>query len=101
MMITRTLTTFKATAYALKFVDGKPAAEELGSAEFTATRADKTTARKAIADAMGKTLPKGVEVIIEEVESVTYGMDLEQFVAMAQTIAVVDKTDAETEAKAE
>lgn len=90
MMITRTLTTFKATAYALKFVDGKPAADELGSAEFTATRADKTMARKAIADATGKALPKGVEVNIEEVESVTYGMDLDKFVEMAQPIEVAE-----------
>lgn len=90
MMITRTLTTFKASAYELAFDNGSPSVREIGSATFSGTRADKTTARKAIGDALGRPLPKGVDINIEPVEEVLYGMDLDKFVELAQ---VIRKTD--------
>lgn len=94
-MITRTLTTYKATAYDLEFVNGKPEIHEIGCAEFSGTRPDKTAARKAISDAIGRTLPKGVEVNIVAVREVLYGMDLDKFTSMAQVIKVTELTQAE------
>lgn len=92
MKITRTMTTFRATAYKLFIKDGAPALDNLGSVEFTATRADKTMARKAFAE-VGNPLPKGVEVEIVPVEEIVYGMDLEKFIEMAQVIEKKAPTD--------
>lgn len=94
-MITRTLTTYKATAYAIQFVIGEPGVREIGSAEFSGTRPDKTAARKAISDAIGQTLPKGVDINIVPVKEVLYGMDLGKFTSMAQVIKVTDPTQSE------
>lgn len=85
MKITRTLTTFKAVAYKLALVDGQAVAETLGEVEFSGTRATKTDARKAFADA-GKPLPKGVEINIAPVREVLYAMDLDKFIANAQPV---------------
>ena len=84
-MFTRTITTYKATAYTIKWVDGKPEAAELGSAEFVAASASKTDARKAL-KAAGVNCPRGTEVIIDEVEQVVYGMSVEEFMQHAQPI---------------
>lgn len=89
MKITRTMTTFRANAYKLFIKDGAPALDDLGSVEFTGTRADKTMARKAFAET-GNPLPKGVEIEIVPVQEVVYGMDLEKFIENAQ---VIDKKD--------
>lgn len=82
MKITRTLTTFKATAYKLSLIDGQAKAEIIGEVEFGGTRATKTDARKAFADA-GTPLPKGVEINIVPVRENLYAMDLEKFIEMA------------------
>ena len=85
MKFTRTMTTFRATAYKLHIKDGAPALDNLGSVEFTSTRADKTMARKAFAE-IGNPIPKGCEVEIVPVAETVYGMDLEKFIEMAQVI---------------
>lgn len=84
-MFTRSITTYKATAYAIKWVDGKPEADELGSAEFVASNANKTDARKALA-AAGVACKRGTEIRIDEVETVVYGMSVEDFMQHAHPV---------------
>ena len=88
MMITRSITKYEVTAYKLYVDHGVPKLDKIGSAEVEGTRCDKTMARKAIADATGKTLPKGVEIEIAEKEVTTYGMDLDKFLSQAQVVSV-------------
>ncbi|MFQ9133959.1 MAG: hypothetical protein ACLR5M_09505 [Bifidobacterium longum] len=88
MMITRTITKYEVTAYKLYVDHGVPKLDKIGSAEVEGTRCDKTMARKAIADATGKTLPKGVEVEVVPKTVTTYGMDLDKFLSQAQVVCV-------------
>lgn len=97
MMITRSITKFEVTAYKLYVDHGVPKLENIGTAEVEGTRCDKTMARKAIADATGKTLPKGVEVEIVAKTVTTYGMDLDKFLSQAQVVSVKDAADAEAD----
>lgn len=87
-MITRSITKYEVTAYKLYVDHGVPKLDNIGSAEVEGTRCDKTMARKAIADATGKSLPKGVEIEIVEKEVTTYGMDLDKFLSQAQVVSV-------------
>lgn len=96
-MITRSITKFEVTAYKLYVDHGVPKLENIGSAEVEGTRCDKTTARKAIADATGKTLPKGVEIEVVPKTVTTYGMDLDKFLSQAQVVAVKDAGEAEAD----
>lgn len=95
MMITRSITKYEVTAYKLYVDHGVPKLDKIGSAEVEGTRCDKTMARKAIADATGKALPKGVEIEIAEKEVTTYGMDLDKFLSQAQVISVKSAEEAE------
>ena len=88
MMITRAITKYEVTAYKLYADHGVPKLEKIGAAEVEGTRCDKTMARKAIADATGKTLPKGVEIEIVPKTVTTYGMDLDKFLSQAQVVCV-------------
>lgn len=97
MMITRSITKFEVTAYKLYSDHGVPKLEKIGTAEVEGTRCDKTMARKAIADAMGKTLPKGVEIEIAAKTVTTYGMDLDKFLSQAQVVSVKDAHEAEAD----
>lgn len=97
MMITRSITKFEVTAYKLYVDHGVPKLEKIGTAEVEGTRCDKTMARKAIADATGKTLPKGVEIEIAAKTVVTYGMDLDKFLSQAQVVSVKDAHEAEAD----
>lgn len=94
-MITRSITKYEVTAYKLYVDHGVPKLDKIGSAEVEGTRCDKTMARKAIADAMGKALPKGVEIEIAEKEVTTYGMDLDKFLSQAQVVTVKTAEGAE------
>lgn len=87
-MITRSITKYEVTAYKLYVDHGVPKLDNIGSAEVEGTRCDKTMARKAIADATGKALPKGVEIDIAEKEVTIYGMDLDKFLSQAQVVSV-------------
>ena len=91
-LFTRTITTYKATAYAIKWVDGKPEADVLGSAEFVASNATKTDARAAL-KAAGVNVKRGTEITIEEVGSVLYGMTVEQFMQYAKPIERKDASE--------
>lgn len=84
-MFTRTITTYKATAYTIKWVDGKPEADELGSAEFVSSNANRTEARAAL-KAAGVACKRGTEIRIDELESVVYGMSVEEFMQHAKPI---------------
>lgn len=95
MMITRSITKYEVTAYKLYVDHGVPKLEKIGTAEVEGTRCDKTMARKAIADATGKTLPKGVEIEIVANTVTTYGMDLDKFLSQAQVVSVKDAGEEE------
>lgn len=97
MIITRSITKFEVTAYKLYVDHGVPKLEKIGTAEVEGTRCDKTMARKAIADATGKTLPKGVEIEIAAKTVTTYGMDLDKFLSQAQIVSVKDAHEAEAD----
>lgn len=97
MMITRSITKFEVTAYKLYVDHGVPKLEKIGTAEVEGTRCDKSMARKAIADATGKTLPKGVEIEIVAKTVTTYGMDLDKFLSQAQAVSVKDAHEAEAD----
>lgn len=97
MMITRSITKFEVTAYKLCVDHGVPKLEKIGTAEVEGTRCDKTMARKAIADATGKTLPKGVEIEIAAKSVTTYGMNLDKFLSQAQVVSVKDAHEAEAD----
>ena len=97
MMITRSITKFEVTAYKLYVDHGVPKLEKIGTAEVEGTRCDKTMARKAITDATGKTLPKGVEIEIVAKTVTTYGMDLDKFLSQAQVVSVKDAHEAEAD----
>lgn len=97
MMITRSITKFEVTAYKLYVDHGVPKLEKIGTAEVEGTRCDKTMARKAIADATGKTLPKGVEIEIAAKTVTTYGMALDKFLSQAQVVSVKDAREAEAD----
>lgn len=97
MMITRSITKFEVNAYKLYSDHGVPKLEKIGTAEVEGTRCDKTMARKAIADATGKTLPKGVEIEIVAKTVTTYGMDLDKFLSQAQVVSVKDAHEAEAD----
>ena len=97
MMITRSITKYEVTAYMLYVDHGVPKLDKIGSAEVEGTRCDKTMARKAIADATGKALPKGVEIEIVAKAVTTYGMDLDKFLSQAQVVSVKDAHEAEAD----
>ena len=97
MMITRSITKFEVTAYNLYVDHGVPKLEKIGTAEVEGTRCDKSMARKAIANATGKTLPKGVEIEIAAKTVTTYGMDLDKFLSQAQVVSVKDAHEAEAD----
>lgn len=96
-MITRSITKFEATAYKLYVDHGVPKLEKIGVAEVEGTRCDKTMARKAIADATGKTLPKGVEIEVVPKTVTTYGMDLDKFLSQAQVVCVKEAGEPEAD----
>lgn len=95
MMITRSITKYEVTAYKLYVDHGVPKLDKIGSAEVEGTRCDKTMARKAIADAMGKTLPKGVEIEVVPKTVTTYGMELNKFLTQAQVVCVKEAGEPE------
>lgn len=95
MMITRSITNFEVTAYKLYVDHGVPKLDKIGAAEVEGTRCDKTMARKAIADATGKTLPKGVEIEVVPKTVTTYGMDLDKFLSQAQVVCVKEAGEPE------
>ena len=95
MMITRSITKFEVTAYKLYVDHGVPKLDKIGAAEVEGTRCDKSMARKAIADATGKTLPKGVEIEVVPKTVTTYGMDLDKFLSQAQAVCVKEAGEPE------
>lgn len=97
MMITRSITKYEVTAYKLYVEHGVPKLDKIGSAEVEGTRCDKTMARKAIADATGKTLPKGVEIEVAPKTVTTYGMDLDKFLSQAQVVCVKEAGEPEAD----
>lgn len=89
MMITRTLTTFEATAVKLEYKHGQAVATEVGCCEYEGNSASKAAARKAFA-ARGEKLPRGCEFNIVEKQKKTYGLDVSKFMELAELINVQD-----------
>lgn len=85
MNITRTITTYKATAVKLFLENGQPKSDVIGEATFVGTSPSKADARKALA-AAGFDVPRGTDVTIEEVSSNTYACSIEQFISVAHLI---------------
>lgn len=84
-MFTRTITTFRASAYSIEWEGETPKAKLLGQAEWVASNASKTDARAAL-KAAGVNCPRGTEVRIETVEETVYGMSVEEFMQHARPI---------------
>lgn len=84
-MFTRTITTFRASAYAIEWDGDVPKAKLLGTAEFVGSNASKTDARAAL-KAAGVECKRGTEVRIETVEEVVYGMSVEEFMQHARPV---------------
>lgn len=84
MKVTRTIKVFRAQAvkanYATKSFD------VIAECEFTGTHATKTMARKSLVSA-GFSIPKGTEIIIDEVGSKIYALDLDTFMSLAEVIS--------------
>ena len=92
-MFTRTITKFRATALVIEWDGETPKVKKLGATEFHASNATKTDARKAL-KAAGVDVRRGTEIKLEELEKVTYGMDIEQFMQLAKPISS-EKVDAQ------
>lgn len=92
MMLTRTLTKFRATAYEVKanLDEGTATVEKLHEVTFMGTSASKTDARKAFSE-QGYTIARGTEIKIEEVEKTLYGCTVEEFLEIAQPIEQVEE----------
>lgn len=89
MMITRTLTTYEATAIKLEYKHGQSVASEIGRCEYEGNSASKAAARKAFA-ARGEKLPRGCEFNIVEKQKKTYGLDVAKFMEFAELLNVQD-----------
>ena len=84
-MISRTFTTYKATAKNVEWKDGKPIAHEIGSCIFEGTSPTKTEVRKAMR-AQGIEVKRGTQIFVEKISERILGMDEEVFIANAQEI---------------
>lgn len=85
MLITRTLTTYKAKACKLGIVDGNPVCDVISECEYLATRDSASEARKAF-KAQGLPCPKGCTIIVNELDTASYGATLEDFLTIAQKL---------------
>ena len=86
-MFTRTVTTWKATAYSIDEETLKVKA--IGAVEYQAASTGKTEARAALI-AAGYDVPRGTTVKIEKVSEETYGMSVDEFMLHAHRIEKVD-----------
>lgn len=84
-MFTRTVTTWKASAYKVAWIDGKPEIELVGEVEYNSASTSKTEARAALV-AAGYTVPRGTEIQVAKVAEETYGMDIDTFMLYAKRI---------------
>lgn len=86
-MITRTISVYKATAYAVETDVATKSAKfvEVGTVTFKGMSAPKGAIRKAFADA-GNPVPKGTVFEVEVVGEEKWGMDLDTFMANAHRI---------------
>lgn len=94
MKVTRTVKKFRATAISANLK--ARTFETVGVVEFSGTHATATIARKAFADE-GMKLAKGTQVEIEEVGSITYACELEDFISISQVISEADAQAIESE----
>ena len=84
-MITRTFTTYKATAKNVEWKDGKPVAKEIGSCIIEGTTPTKTEIRKMMRN-KGIEIKRGTNISIEKISERILGMDEETFVKYAEEI---------------
>lgn len=88
-MFTRTVTTWKATAYTIDVKDGKPNVKTIGSVEYVSASTSKTEARSALINA-GFSIPRGTTVEFAKVSEETYGMSVDEFMLYAHRIEKKD-----------
>lgn len=91
MMFTRTLTTYKATAYktVTDLATKTATVQEIGEVQFVGTTPTKTDARRAFQEE-GIALPKGTEIEIVELKKELWGCTIEEFLEVATLIGKGD-----------
>ena len=94
MMLTRTLTKFRATAYDVKadLDAGTAEIQKIADVTFMGTSATSTDARRAFTD-QGYTIARGTKIKIEELEKTVYGCSIEDFLEIASPIEQNDEND--------
>lgn len=85
-MFTRTITTWKATAYK---IDDNLKVIEVGSVEYVSASTGLTEARAALKTA-GYEITRGMKITVEKVAEETYGMTVEEFMLHAHRIDRVE-----------
>lgn len=85
-MITRTVTTWKASAFKIAWKKGQPIAELIGEVEYIGGGSESKTDARAALKAAGVNTPRGTEIVIEKVAETLYGMEMAAFMAAATPI---------------
>ena len=86
--ITRTITTWNASAYRIAWVDGQPTADLIGQVDYMGSDS-KTEARAALKEA-GYDCPRGTEVVITKVSEQLYAMPVETFLKHARKVEQIN-----------
>lgn len=87
MKFTRTLTTYKATAYTVDLDDSlTPTVNEIGTVEFVSTRGTATEARKAFQD-NGIALKRGTKIKIVPIKETVYACSFDDFMSVASPVS--------------
>lgn len=84
--ITRTVTDYLITAYDLVDGENGPEVKIVAQTSSLAVSMTKSEARKALAEAIGSKLPKGLTIKWEPQATYTYAMPLEKFIENAVVI---------------
>ena len=84
-MFTRTINTFKATAYTVGWDGDKPIAEKLGEVVYNAASDNDSMARAALKES-GVACPRGTKIKVEKIAEEVYGMTVEEFMAYAHKV---------------
>ena len=85
VMFTRTVKTYKATAFELEIKDGEPVANIIGSAVYSASSDSEGTARKALKN-NGTYVPRGAKINVECIGEKKYGMTVDEFMQYAHEV---------------
>ena len=84
-MFTRTIATYKASAYHIAWEDDKPIGEVFAETTYPAVSDNKGVARAALKEA-GFDIPRGTEIRVTKVDEELYGLTLEEFMRYAHKL---------------